>query len=157
MPTTYRDATPCSEREEEDEPRKPRTTRTKTSRGGPLRHAPCLIVPKQEPACLLSRSCLLFVSFVVFVVQPLPLQGNSTSAGATTRSSCPAGGAGSRYAVTRQPWCFSTPANGGWPVTLPVSRTADGSKPAGTVAGPSSSPGSTGSSVRCSWITACDF
>src|SRR5688572_12713752 len=61
--------------------------------------------------------------------RPLRVHGSSTSAGATTRSSTPAGGDGSLYALTRQPWCFNTPSNGGEPVTLPVSVTADGSKP----------------------------
>ena len=57
--------------------------------------------------------------------------------------------------LTRQPWCCRVPWKGGAPVTLPVSRMADGSKPAGTSTVSPSFCGSTGSSVRCSLSTAC--
>src|SRR5262249_24795740 len=59
-------------------------------------------------------------------------QGSSTSAGMRTNSSWPSGGGASFSSRTRQPWCRSVPRKGGVPVTLPVSRTAEGSNPGGT-------------------------
>src|SRR5262249_5191051 len=76
--------------------------------------------------------------------------GRFTSAGCTTNSSCPAGGGWSLISRTRHPRCSSVPRNGGWPVTFPSSRTAEGSKPGGTSTVSPSVCGSTGSSTRCS-------
>ncbi len=81
---------------------------------------------------------------------------SSTSAGAITRVSCPSVRAGRRTAVARQPLCCSVPVNGGWPTTLPVTRTAAASKPAGSVRRLPSASVRTGarSNVSCSTLRA---
>jgi hypothetical protein len=61
------------------------------------------------------------------------LAHSSTSAGATMRRSWLPASLGRRVSLTRQPRWVMLPLNGGWPTTLPVTRIAAASKPAGSV------------------------
>ena len=80
--------------------------------------------------------------------------GSCTSAGCKTNKSCPSARVGSLISFTFQPGCCNSPVNGGWPVTLPITRIADGSKPCCTVTCSPSVCGKTGSIVRCC-LSAC--
>src|SRR5262249_49512974 len=80
-----------------------------------------------------------------------------TSAGCSTSSSAPWGGAASFNSFTRQPGWLICPVKGGSPVTLPTTRTADGSKPFGTVVLSPSLPVSTGSITACCLSAFCAF
>src|SRR5271157_1889023 len=73
----------------------------------------------------------------------------STSAGERTEESSRVAGRTGRWTDrTRQPWCLSTPWNGGLASTLPSSRIAAGSKSVGTWTSASSAALMIGSMLR---------